>query len=199
MNATREAESLRIIRDEHRAIASVLRTMNLLLADHRQRGTLPDFGILRAMLFYLDEYPERLHHPNESKLLFPTIRKRSQEARDILDRLDAEHARGEAAIVNLGHLLLGFEMMGESRRDAFETAMRRYTEHYFEHMRVEEVEILPLAQKVLTAEDWRDVDAAFAANRDPLTGHRPEEAYRPVITRIINALPAPYGLGPART
>ncbi len=194
-----EAEALRIIRDEHRAIASVLRTMNLVLADHRQRGTPLDFGILRAMLFYLDEYPERLHHPNESNLLFPMIRKRSQEAREILDRLDGEHARGEAAIVNLGHMLLGVEMMGESRFDPFEAAMKRYTEHYFEHMRVEEVSILPLAQKVLTAEDWREVDAAFAANRDPLTGHRADEAYRPVITRIINSLPAPYGLGPART
>ena len=191
-----EAESLRIIRDEHRAIASVLRTMNLLLADHRQRGTLPDFAILRAMLFYLDEYPERLHHPNESNLLFPMVRKRSEEARAILDRLDGEHERGEAEIIRLGHLLLGFEMMGESRREAFETAMRRYTEHYFAHMRTEEVEILPLAQRVLTEEDWQEVDAAFAANRDPLTGHRPEEAYRPVITRIINSLPAPFGLGP---
>ncbi|MCC6869301.1 MAG: hemerythrin domain-containing protein [Burkholderiales bacterium] len=194
-----EAESLRIIRDEHRAIASVLRTMNLLLTEHRQRGTPLDFGILRAMLFYLDEYPERLHHPNESNLLFPMVRKRSQEAREILDRLDREHERGEAEIVRLGHLLLGFEMMGESRYDPFETAMKRYTEHYFEHMRTEEVAILPLAQKVLTAEDWREVDAAFAANRDPLTGHRPDEAYRPVIARILNSLPAPYGLGPART
>ncbi len=29
----------------------------LLLGEHRWRGVLPDFGALRAMLFYFDEFP----------------------------------------------------------------------------------------------------------------------------------------------
>jgi hemerythrin-like domain-containing protein len=28
------------------------------------------FDVLRAMLFYVDEFPERLHHPKESALLY---------------------------------------------------------------------------------------------------------------------------------
>ena len=40
-------------------------------------------------------------------------------------------------------------------------------------MAVEEREILPAAQQHLTASDWAELDAAFAANRDPLTGHEP--------------------------
>ena len=67
-------EALRIIHEEHQALAVMLRTMGLLLAEHRRRGTLPEFGVLRAMLFYVDEFPERLHHTKESKLLFPKLR-----------------------------------------------------------------------------------------------------------------------------
>ncbi len=192
-----QARSLTVIRDEHQALAAVLRSMKLLMAEHRRRGTLPDFGVMRAMLFYVDEFPERLHHTKESDLLFPKIRQRSAEAAAVLDRLDAEHGKGEAAIRELGHALLGFEMMGEARRETFERALDTYVDHYLQHMRAEETQVLPLAQRVLTADDWRELDAAFEANRDPLTGHKPEDGYAAVFSRIVNTLPAPFGLGPA--
>jgi hypothetical protein len=38
------------------------------------RGAPPPFDVLRAMLFYIDEFPERLHHTKESELLFPKLR-----------------------------------------------------------------------------------------------------------------------------
>jgi hemerythrin-like domain-containing protein len=27
--------------------------------------------VLRSMMFHIDEFPERLHHPKETELLFP--------------------------------------------------------------------------------------------------------------------------------
>lgn len=188
--------TLRIIRDEHAALAAMLRSIPLLLAQHRRHGTLPDFAALRAMLFYVDEFPEKRHHRKESELLFPKIRQRSPLARDVLDRLDADHARGERDIRDLEHALLGFEMVGEPRRDAFEAAAERYVSFYLQHMGIEEHDILPLAERCLTAEDWAELDAAFEANRDPLTGHEPEADYRALFSRIVNLVPAPIGLGP---
>ncbi|MFO1214906.1 MAG: hemerythrin domain-containing protein [Burkholderiaceae bacterium] len=190
--------ALRIIHDEHAALAAMLRSILLLLQQHRRQGTLPDFGTLRAMLFYMDEFPEKRHHLKESELLFPRLRTRTSEAREVLDRLDHEHARGERAIRDLEHALLAFEMLGESRRQDFEQAVQRYADFYFQHMSVEEKQILPLAERTLTAQDWEELDAAFAANRDPLTGHEPQDEYRALFSRIVNALPAPLGLGEAR-
>lgn len=189
--------ALRIIHDEHAALAAMLRSIPLLLAQHRRNGTLPDFGTLRAMLFYMDEFPEQRHHRKESELLFPMLRARTDAAGAVLDRLDQDHARGERAIRDLEHALLAFEMMGESRREAFEVAVQQYVDFYFEHMTLEEKQVLPLAERLLTSEDWSQLDAAFAANRDPLTGHEPEDDYRALFSRIVNALPAPLGLGPA--
>lgn len=185
----------RIIREEHMALSAMLRSIVLLLEQHRREATQPDFAALRAMLFYVDEFPEQRHHRKETELLFPKLRARTPLARELLDKLDADHARGEHMIRGLEHALLGFEMLGEPRRLGFEQAARRYTDFYLAHMALEEREILPLAERVLTERDWADLDEAFATNCDPLTGHVPEDDYRALFTRIVNLVPAPIGLG----
>jgi hemerythrin-like domain-containing protein len=190
-------QALEIIRDEHQALTAMLRSLKMLLAQSRREGKLPDFKVLRAMLFYVDEFPERLHHTKESSLLFPRLRGRAPELAPVLDRLDADHERGEAAIRDVEHALLAFEVMGEARRDAFELAVERYVHAYLEHMALEEGDVLPAAQQRLTPEDWLELDAAFAANRDPLTGHEPEDDYRELFRLIVQTAPAPIGLGNA--
>ena len=187
--------TIRIIREEHSALAAMLRSIILLLDQHRRERTQPDFRALRAMLFYVDEFPEQRHHRKESELLFPKLRARTPLARAQLDRLDADHARGEHQIRELEHSLLAFEMLGEVRRAAFEEAARRYVDFYIAHMAIEEREILPLAERVLTQEDWVELDEAFEANRDPLTGHAPEPDYEALFTRVVGFVPAPIGLG----
>jgi len=191
-------KAIEIIRQEHAALSAMLRSILLLLAQHRRDRTLPDFTALRAMLFYVDEFPEQRHHRKETELLFPKLRARAPLHRDVLDRLDLDHARGEARIRELEHALLAFEMMGESRRAAFEETAARYVEFYLSHMAVEEREILPLAERTLTAADWRELDEAFIANRDGLTGASPEAEYTQLFTRIVHLVPAPLGLGEAR-
>ncbi|HYN60826.1 MAG TPA: hemerythrin domain-containing protein [Rubrivivax sp.] len=190
--------ALRIIHEEHVALSAMLRSILLLLAQHRRQGTLPDFAALRAMLFYVDEFPEKRHHLKESELLFPRLRARTASVGEALDRLDREHAQGERSIRDLQHALLGFEMMGEARRESFERAAQQYVDFYLAHMSLEESQILPLAEQVLTEQDWTELNAAFASNRDPLTGHAPEDEYRALFSRIVNAVPAPIGLGEAR-
>jgi hemerythrin-like domain-containing protein len=189
--------TLRIIHEEHAALSAMLRSILILLTQHRRSGTLPDFAALRAMLFYVDEFPEKRHHRKESELLFPKLRARTPLNRELLDRLDDDHARGERSIRDLEHALLAFEMLGEIRRQAFEDAAQRYVDFYLAHMRLEEQHVLPLAERVLTEDDWAELDEAFSANRDPLAGHEPEADYRALFTRIVNAVPAPIGLGAA--
>lgn len=184
-----------VIADEHRALRAVLRSMSMLLAAARREGKMPDFGLLRAMLFYVDEFPERLHHTKEDELLFPRIRERCPDMAPVFDRLAVDHSRGEAAIRELEHALLAFEMMGEPRQAAFEQALERYVEAYLAHMSLEETQVLPAAREHLTEADWAALDAAFATNRDPLTGHEAQQEYEPLFRKILMTAPAPIGLG----
>ena len=82
------------------------------------------FDVMRATLFFIDEFPERLHHPKETQLLFPQLLRLAPQCREVVDRLDRDHAGSERAIRELQHQLLGWELVGESRRLAFEGAAR---------------------------------------------------------------------------
>lgn len=190
--------SLEVIRDEHQALAAMLRSMSLLLTHAHRDGRPPPFDVLRAMLFYVDEFPERLHHRKESELLFPKVRERCPELGRVLDRLEREHSAGELMVRDLAHTLLAYEVLGEPRRQACEQAVQRYVTFYLDHMDVEESQILPAARQHLGEADWAALDAAFAANRDPLTGHEPDDVYRPLSEKILRNAPAPVGLGSAR-
>ena len=118
------------------------------------------------------------------------------EVRQALERLESDHANSEKAVRELQHLLLAWEMLGESRRAAFETAAKKYLEAYMEHMQLEESAILPAAQRVLEDADWDELDAAFSQNCDPLTGKYPRDPlYDKLFSRIVMRAPAPIGLG----
>lgn len=189
---------LQIIRDEHAAMAAMLRSLTMMLergpADEPERF----FDVLRAMLFYIDEFPERLHHPKESDLLFPRVARLAPDALPTIVQLEKDHAHGEAAVRELQHLLLAWELVGEARRGAFEVSARKYVSFYLEHMRLEETVILPAAQKLLGAQDRAELDAAFANNRDPLTGKYPHDpSYDRLFTRIVMRAPALIGVGNA--
>ena len=189
-------ESLRIIHDEHDTLSAMLRSIGMMV--DRGPGNDPEnfFDVLRAMLFYIDEFPERLHHTKESELLFPPVARLAPETREAIDRLEQDHQHGESAVRELQHLLLAWELIGDARRGAFDAAAKRYLAFYLEHMRLEETVILPVAQKVLSDADWDELDAAFATNCDPLTGKYPRDpVYDRLFTRIVSLAPAPIGLG----
>lgn len=187
--------SLRIIREEHWALAAMLKSSRMLV----ERGPGEDresfFEVMRAMLLYIDEFPERLHHPKETELLFPRVVQVAPETALAVARLDQDHEFTERAVHQLMRLLVGWEMIGESRREAFLGTFFRYVDLYLEHMRMEEKEILPAAKKHFTAEDWAELDAAFEANRDSISGQKaPEQEYEALFARIVQMAPAPIGL-----
>src|SRR4051794_15656655 len=95
--------TVRIIRDEHSTLSAVLRSIGLLLTESRRHGIEPDFQVLRAMLFYIDEFPEKVHHTKESALLFPLLRRRSAALGQVLDRLDRDHEASHRAVLELQH------------------------------------------------------------------------------------------------
>jgi hemerythrin-like domain-containing protein len=65
-----------------------------------------------------------------------------------------------------------------------------YAAFTFEHMRIEEEQVLAAAPDYLTDEDWQAIDAAFGDNLDPLFGAQPTAAFRRLHQRIANLVPA---------
>jgi hemerythrin-like domain-containing protein len=188
-------KSIRTIREEHSSIGAMLRSMALMV--QRGTGDQPEkfFDVLRAMLFYMDEFPQRLHHTKETELLFPPVAARSAAAREVIAQLEHEHTVGEDKVRELQHLLLAWELLGDSRRTRFETALKSFVEFYLLHIHLEETLVIPEALKVLDDADWQALDAAFDNHCNPLTGkYQREPLYDRLFTRITMHAPAPIGL-----
>ncbi len=191
-----QPRSLQIIRDEHASLAAMLQSMRMLVERGPDESRKNFFDVVRAMLFYIDEYPERLHHPKESNLLFPKVVKASPKVLGAIDRLERDHMYSEKAARELQHLLMAWELLGPSRRAAFQEAFTKYIDFYLDHMKLEEEVILPEAENTLSASDWAEIDAAFEKNADPLTGKYPPTAeYENLFGLIVQRAPAPIGLG----
>ena len=183
------------IRAEHQSLSAVLWSLNYLARDV---GTAPDFELLSLMIDYIDLFPERLHHPKEDQHLFTALRTRSRDAEAILQELTVDHTRGARMIDDLRYALTRYRIAGIDGRAQFAAAVRAYAEFHWNHMRKEEEVLLPLAERVLTPDDWRAIDAGFSGTSDPLLGPEARAALRGLFQSILELAPPPVGLGSAR-
>lgn len=198
--------SKRVIREEHAALAAMLQSLAMMVRIGPGEDRRTFFDTVRAMLFYIEEVPERQHHPVESRILFPRLAQRAPALAEVIERLDREHVAGEEEVLRLQHGLLAWELLGESRRAGFEARLDGYVRFYEEHMWLEDSVLLPEADARFAAEDWAELDAAFARNLDPLGAVLRGEAtgtadplYHGLFSRIVALAPPPVGLGePAR-
>ena len=157
--------ALNIIRAEHRALAAVIHGLQYLVDQVRKGGPAPDFTVFRAMLHYIDAFPERLHHPKEDRYLFAKILQRYPEGSSIISGLEAQHVHGAKMIRELEHALIAWEEEGAPAFPSFAHQVREFSEFHWKHMREEEDVVLPLAVRVLLDEDWKEIDDAFEGNR----------------------------------
>jgi hemerythrin-like domain-containing protein len=191
------SDALQIIHEEHAAVAAMLRSLSLMVDRGPEAKPQRFFEVVRAMLFYIDEFPERRHHPNESAHLFPLLLQGAPELRPVIEQLQRDHDSGEQRVRALQHLLVAWEILGESRREAFTAALKDYVRFYLSHMRVEETELLPVARRLLSAGQRQTLDAVFVEQRDPLAGGERLAEFDQLFSRIVQMAPAPIGVGDA--
>jgi len=189
-------QSLQIIRQEHASLSAMLQSMSLMVKRGPEDNEELFFKVLRAMMFYIDEFPEKQHHPKESTLLFPFVRERSPQIKDLIDKLEIDHKYGEYKIRELEHLLIAWEMLGDKKRDEFNHFSNQYINFYIQHMQLEENLILPEALKVLSEKEWAILDEEFSLNFDLLGTDSPRKSeYDQLFTYITQITPAPIGFG----
>lgn len=188
-------KTIDIIHDEHRALASVLQALRFVVGAIRSGKLQPDFRLLAAMVDYITQVPEKVHHPKEDDYLFPALRRRSAKAAELIAVLEQQHSDGYRMTVALLQALIHYQSIGVAGFDAFDTLVQQYLDFNWRHLNQEEAELLPLAREALTEADWQELDAAFSANFDPYAGAEGE--FADLFHRIVNMTPAPYGLGTA--
>jgi hemerythrin-like domain-containing protein len=189
--------AITIIKDEHRALASVLRGLQYLIDEIRSTRQTPNFALLHAMLDYIEAFPDKLHHPKEDEYVYKVLREREPAVAATLDELQDEHQRGPDATKQMTDALADYQR-DPSAFQAFADAVAAYADFQYAHMRKEEDLVLPVAERALRADDWTAIDAAFGSNADPLVGVGTQKEFRELFRTVVNLMPAPMGLGPER-
>ena len=192
-------QAIRIIEDDHRALAAVLHGMRYLVREIAERGAAPRFDVLGAMIYYIDAFPERVHHPRESEYLFRFLRARCKEAAPILDVLEEEHRAGAEHVRRLGASARALPGRRRGRISGIRSRRGKLRD-------VRARAHAPRGARHHAARqgappfraDWEVIDAAFAGGAVPLFNPSDStEEYAKLFDRIVMLAPPPIGVGPA--
>lgn len=184
--------ALSIIYDEHRSLAAVVQGMQYLVGAYARGRLAPDFDLLRAIVAYLDEFPQKRHHPKEESFLFERLRLRTRIADPIIAELKRQHVDDARLVTQLHQALARFESGLDGSLAEFSKAVADYAGGILPHMALEEASLLPLACRHLSGEDWVEIGAAFGTNGDPRFAADAKPDFSDLFRRIV-ALAAPGG------
>ena len=176
------------VKQEHRALSQVVELLRHLLRDIKAGYTEPDFHLLSLALYYIDEFPGRLHHRKEDEYFFAALQRHTDQFDPLLGRLDNEHARDRETIGDLHRLLVLYQAGAPGALDQFRAAVEDYAATLYEHMRSEEG-LLAASGEHLTNDEWQAIAEAFGRDKDPLFGTERRREFAVLHHRIVNLLP----------
>ena len=182
--------ALATLKAEHRALGKVVSTLQEMLKDIAAEHCDADFQLIATILYYLDAFPERCHHPKEDKYLFKHLRARTDQANDLLDELEAQHAESARLMAALERAFVLYQGGAPGGLAAFAKVADAYARLQWKHMDLEEERMFALAHQHLFGMDWFAIDRAFRANEDPLFGATARDEFAKLRQRIVNRLPA---------
>jgi branched-chain amino acid transport system ATP-binding protein len=186
--------ALRVLEREHLALRAVGRILAM-EAEILHSGGRADIELMSSIVKYLETFPNRIHHPKEEAQIFLRMRLRAAErCTAILGKLLADHQREAEAIIDLAAALAAYARNDTGAATWLSATAGNYAKFLDKHIDLENQEAFPLAEQLLTEEDWRAVDADFLANDDPLANNNEEGKFAELHRRIISLGAPPPGL-----
>jgi Hemerythrin HHE cation binding domain len=115
-----------------------------------------------------------------------------------IDCLKQEHESGAVKLRELQQALTSYQHGSSAEFAKFAPLVAGNAAFHWEHMRLEENDLLPLAERHLTDEDWDAIGAAFLGHTDPLLGAEQGDEYRDLFRHLVKLAPPPIGVAPVR-
>ncbi len=139
------------IRAEHRLKTRLLSLLEEQM-DAFARGKRPDFELVREIIDFLREWGARCHHPREEALL-NALAERNPAARETIGELEVVHGRLAGQLAGMAEAVASILMEVETSREAFVAMTRNYLGRQKDHLAIEENVLLPMAERLLSAEE----------------------------------------------
>ncbi|WP_019632428.1 DUF4267 domain-containing protein [Actinomadura atramentaria] len=120
----------------------------------------------RAIVAFMDDYRAGLHmhHTGEDELLWPLLLARVDLDAEIVLRMEEQHSRVEASLAAVAERSAAWRASASAAdRDALVAALAHHRTVLIEHLDDEETNLLPLAERHLTAAEWDAQGEHFVA------------------------------------
>lgn len=169
----------------HREHAYFRRLLDLLQAEvERLRSREPcRFRLMLDIVEYLRVYSDRYHHTRED-VVFALVAARHPQLEPQVERFKREHR----TLARTGdELLRELNEVAEGRVSGvreLQLAAGDYLDAYRRHIAAEEDELVNIAARTLSAEEWQSVADAAPVAFDPVFGAHPHERYRELLRRF---------------
>ena len=181
------SDTIALWQAEHKHFARLLDLLERqVVAFHADDG--PNYELMLDVVSYLRYFPDRFHHPRED-VAFARLVQRDPALKPPIDRLLQEHRVIAAAGTELLAYLQQVVDDVVVERAKIEAAAATYLVYYRCHLALEDRDIVPRAEALLTRQDWEAVVAAIPAGADPLFGENFEPRYRELRRQIALAAP----------
>jgi hemerythrin-like domain-containing protein len=175
------------LRSEHRHLSTVVELFKEQL-EAIELGQMVDTHVVYEVMDYIVRWPDRFHHPRED-LIYGRVAEIDAQAADNVDSLQREH---DVMAKQSRGVLRDIENWREGGTDgaAVVKSGRAYVERLYAHMNSEEKLVFPQIEAVLSAADWRELEAddRLQPLADPLFGGRVDREFRNLARRLRRKL-----------
>ena len=147
---------------EHRTIETVAKALgDLALAI--EKGQNADVALLKTAVEFFRVYADKLHHGKEEALFFPMLVKRGVPPQGCpIGGLNHEHEMGRALVGALEEGITFYAQKKPGAQDGLVQTLRRIVDLYQNHIWKEDAMVFPMADKILTKADQKELSGKFA-------------------------------------
>jgi hemerythrin-like domain-containing protein len=150
-----------ILEEEHHFIQKVVGAAAILL-EMLEAGKEVEEKALRDIVEFMRTFADKCHHGKEETHLFPALEKKGVPMRGCpLGALMAEHQKGRALVSQLAEATEAYTKAGPLAKESLVKSLRGITDLYPNHIWKEEYLAFPMADKILSSEEQRDLSEKF--------------------------------------
>ncbi len=147
---------------EHRYIETVVKSLRH-AASALDQGRRLNAQKLRDAVEFLRIYADLRHHQREEAIFFPVLVKRGVPAQGCpLGGLNHEHGKGRALVSALDEWITFYEQQRPGADIELRQTLQAIADLYEKHLWMEDAMVFPMARRLITASDNRELKQRFA-------------------------------------
>jgi hypothetical protein len=171
---------------EQRKVQSSLLDLQHRMQREKSRGILADQHNFDVLLTQFKRLDEACATRNIELYVLPAIRSATSEADALLADLDALTSMGRIILKNVGARVRAAYTQGALEVDDLCNSLEMYCQQLMKRLSTEEAQLLPIAQRAITGDEWFDIAAQFISHET----ERHPKAFGPVLD-----MPSPDQMG----